>query len=148
MSVRGANGYTTTGQAEFFSTDRDQVSNRDELYYQSDYVFPKRITALFGFRYEDERGSFITPGAFGLDEKTSRTNFQYNVQLQGDLKSRLFYSFGGSVEKNHLYGIAGTPRLGLAYVLVRPSRAYFHGTRLRATAATGVQEPNLASEFY
>ena len=145
--IRGANGYTTSGQASFFSSDRNQDSNRDELYYQSDYTFPKRITALFGFRYENERGSFITPGAFGLNEQTQRTNFEYNLQLQGELRNRLFYSFGGSLQKNHLYGIAGTPRLGLSYVLVRPDRRYVHGTRLRANAATGVQEPNLAAEF-
>ena len=148
VQIRGANDTATTGRAEFFSTDRENVSNRDELYYQSDYTFPKRVTALFGFRYEHERGSFVTPGAFALNQKTERTNFLYNLQLQGDVKSRLFYSFGGAVEKNHLFGIAGTPRLGLAYVPVRPASGYFHGTRLRANAATGVQEPNLASEFY
>ncbi len=147
VTIRGANGFSTTGQASFFDTNRDQDSNRDELYYQSDYTFPKRVTALFGFRYENERGSFITPGAFGLNEQTQRTNFEYNLQLQGDIRNRLFYSFGGSLQKNHLYGIAGTPRLGLSYTAVRSSRRYFHGTRLRANAATGVQEPNLASEF-
>jgi iron complex outermembrane receptor protein/vitamin B12 transporter len=62
-------------------------------------------------------------------------------------KNRLFYSAGGAVEKNHLYGIAGTPKLGLAYVPVRPSAKAFHGTRLRANAATGVQEPSLSLEF-
>jgi len=59
----------------------------------------------------------------------------------------LFYSAGGALEKNHLYGIAGTPRLGLSYVPVRPSAKMFHGTRFRANAATGVQEPTLAIEF-
>ena len=151
VTIRGANGYTATGRAaiNFDSTSpsrNDAVSNRDELYYQSDYTFPKRITALFGFRYENERGSFVYPAYFE-NQKLNRTNFQYTLQFQGDIKNRLFYSFGGAVEKNHLYGIAGTPRIGLAYVPVRPSSRKFHGTRLRASVATGVQEPSLAVEF-
>jgi len=147
VTIRGANGYSTTGQAELFSTNRDQDSNRDELYYQSDINLRHHITALFGFRYENERGSFNIP-AFAQNQALQRTNFQYNLQLQGDLKNRLFYSFGGSLQKNHLYGIAGTPRLGLAWIAVRPdAHRYVRGTRLRANAATGVQEPNLATEF-
>ena len=70
------------------------------------------------------------------------------MQFQGDIKSRVFYTFGGSVQKNHLYGYAGEPRLGLAYVPVRPRAGLFHGTKLRANLATGVQEPSLATEYY
>ncbi|GGA62205.1 hypothetical protein GCM10011507_12160 [Edaphobacter acidisoli] len=146
VTIRGANGYSATGQAAFFSPSEDTVANRDELYYQSDYAFPHRMTALFGFRYEDERGRFVDPAAFE-DEKIDRPNFEYTLQFQGDVKNRVFYSLGGAVEKNHLYGIAGTPRIGLAYVPVRPSMRKFHGTRLRASFATGVQEPSLAAEF-
>ena len=147
VSITGANGYNTVGQAEIFTTNRDQASNRDELYYQSDVTLRHHITALFGFRYENERGSFNIPDFFEF-EKIQRTNFQYNLQIGGDLGSRIFYSFGGGLQKNHLYGIAGTPRLGLAWIAVRPDpRRYFRGTRLRANAATGVQEPNLATEF-
>jgi vitamin B12 transporter len=145
--IRAANGYTATGRAQLFSSNRDQSSLRDELYYQSDITFLHHYTALFGFRYENERGSFNIP-AYSESEQIQRTNFQFNLQLGGDLKNRLFYSFGGSLQKNHLYGIAGTPRLGLAYILVRPDQhRYLHGTRLRANAATGVQEPSLATEF-
>jgi iron complex outermembrane receptor protein/vitamin B12 transporter len=147
VTIRGANGYTATGQAQFFSTDRDQDSNRDELYYQTDYTFPKRITALFGFRYDNERGSYNSPGPYGEHEQIHRTNYEGNLQFQGDIKSRLFYSLGGSVEKNHLYGYAGEPRLGLAYVPVRPGNRMFQGTKLRANLSTGVQEPSLATEF-
>ncbi len=148
VSIRGANGYTATGQAQLYpGANRDQDSNRDELYLQSDFTTAHNLALLFGFRYENERGSFNLP-AYSEFEQIGRTNFQFNLQLQGSLLSRLFYSFGGAVEKNHLYGIAGTPRLGLAYDAVRPSASrYFHGTRLRVNAATGVQEPSLATEF-
>ena len=147
VTLRGANGYTATGQAQLYGgANRDQDSNRDELYFQSDYTTSKNLAILFGFRYENERGSFNLP-AYSEFESIQRTNFQYNLQLQGGLLSRVFYSFGGAIEKNHLYGLAGTPRLGLAYVPVRPANRLFRGTRLRINAATGVQEPSLATEF-
>jgi len=144
VTIRGANGYNVTGQASFFIPNELSDSNRDELYYQSDYTFPHHITALLGFRYEDERGSFVTSFS---NEKIDRTNYQYTLQFQGDVKSRFFYSVGGGIEKNQLYGITGTPRLGLVYVPARPNGRKFHGTRLFGNAATGVQEPTLALEF-
>jgi vitamin B12 transporter len=151
VTIRGANGYSATGQVQLFSgSNYDQDSNRDQLYYQTDYSFSPHFIGLFGFRYDNERGSFndYDPGFFFVEhEATQRTNFEYNLQFQGEFWNRLFYSAGGAVEKNHLYGIAGTPRLGLSYVPVRPSAKLFHGTRFRANAATGVQEPTLAIEF-
>ena len=74
------------------------------------------------------------------NEKIQRTNFQYPLQFQGDIKNRFFYSLGGGVEKNHLYGITGSPRIGFAYMPVRTGNKIFRGTKLRANVATGVQE--------
>jgi vitamin B12 transporter len=144
VTIRGANGYTATGQASFFVPTEDQDSNRDELYYQSDYSFGHYLTALLGFRYENERGSYVTTYS---DEKLQRTNYEYTLQLQGEIKSRFFYSAGGGIEKNHLYGITGTPRLGLSYVPVRPGTKWFRGTLIRGNVATGVQEPTLGIQF-
>ena len=151
VAIRGANGYSATGQVQLYSGNNyDQDSNRDQLYFQSDYSFSPHLIGLFGFRYDNERGSFndYDPGFdYEEHEKIQRTNFEYNLQFQGEFWNRLFYSAGGALEKNHLYGIAGTPRFGLAYVPVRSSAKFFHGTRLRANAATGVEEPTLALEF-
>jgi vitamin B12 transporter len=151
VTIRGANGYSATGQAAIaYGGTYPQAdfadSNRDELYYQSDYRFPKRIVGLFGFRYENERGSFVYP-TFGENEALQRTNFEYTLQFSGDILGRVFYSVGGAVEKNHLFGVAGTPRIGLAYVPVRPGGRIFRGTKIRLNAATGVQEPSLATDF-
>jgi vitamin B12 transporter len=146
VTIRGANGYKATGQASFFLPNDDMASNRDQLYYQSDYTVSPKFIALFGFRYDKERGVF-NDNDFFEHEKVQRNNFEYNLQFQGQVFGRLFYSAGGAVEKNHLYGIAGTPRIGLAYVPVRPSDKLFHGTKLRANAATGVQEPSLSLEY-
>jgi iron complex outermembrane receptor protein/vitamin B12 transporter len=144
VTIHGANGYTATGRASFFVPNEKSVSNRDELYYQSDYTFFHNLTALFGFRYENERGSFVTDYSH---EKIQRTNYQYTLQFQGDFKNRFFYSLGGGVEKNHLYGITGTPRIGFAFIPVRTGNRLFQGTKIRANVATGVQEPSLALEF-
>ncbi|HEX6510169.1 MAG TPA: TonB-dependent receptor, partial [Chloroflexota bacterium] len=146
VTIRGANGYTATGQASFFQANEDQSSNRDQIYYQSDWSPSPFFNALFGFRYDNERGSFNDADILE-HEVVKRTNFEYNLQFQGQVKGRFSYSVGGALEKNHLYGIAGTPRIGLAFVPVRPSQKLFHGTRIRANAATGVQEPSLALEF-
>lgn len=144
--VRGANGYSATGQAAFLTGTDDQSSNRDQVYYQSDWTRSPLMNVLFGFRYDNERGSYNN-ATFFEHERIQRTNYEFNLQFQGELKGRFSYSLGGAVEKNHLYGIAGTPRIGFTYVPVRPSAKWFHGTRLRANAATGVQEPTLALEF-
>jgi vitamin B12 transporter len=144
VTIRGGNGSTAKGQASFFIPTEKQDSNRDELHYQTDYSFSHYLSALFGFRYENERGSFVTSFS---NEKLQRTNYEYTLQLQGEIKNRLFYSAGGGLEKNHLYGITGAPRIGISYVPVRPDTKWFRGTLLRANAATGVQEPTLGIQF-
>jgi iron complex outermembrane receptor protein/vitamin B12 transporter len=149
VTIRGANGTSGTGRASFLfggTAPTDQSSLRDELYYQSDFTFSPHFIGLFGFRYEDERGSYNNPNYFE-SQIIKRTNYQYTLQFQGDVKNRIFYSLGGAIERNDLYGTAGTPRFGLAWVPVRPGNGLFHGTRLRANAATGVQEPSLSVEF-
>jgi iron complex outermembrane receptor protein/vitamin B12 transporter len=151
VTIHGANGYTATGRAAInyggsYPMRNDQASNRDELYYQSDYTFSPHFIGLLGFRYENERGAFINPSFFQF-QKIKRTNFQYTLQFQGDIKNRLFYSLGGAIERNDLYGTAGTPRIGLAWVPVRPDSGWFRGTKLRANVATGVQEPSLSVQF-
>ncbi len=147
VTIRGANGYDATGQASILTGNDDQASNRDQVYYQSDWSPSRHFNGLFGFRYDRERGVF-NEAAYGEHEVTQRTNFEYNLQFQGEFFSRLFYSLGGAVEKNHLYGIAGTPRVGLAFVPIRPGRGWLRGTKLRFNGATGVQEPTLALEYF
>jgi vitamin B12 transporter len=146
VTLRGANSYRTTGQAAFLLPAYDAVSNRDELTYQSNYTFPWRIAALFSFHYENERGRLLNP-ATPQNQIIKRTNYLYTLQIQGDIKHRLFYSLGGAAEQNELVGLTGTPRIGLTYDAVRPGAKPFHGTLLRANAATGVQEPSLTAQL-
>jgi iron complex outermembrane receptor protein/vitamin B12 transporter len=159
VTIRGANGYSATGHSviafgcsdypktDCFPQPSYSDSNRDELYYQTDYSFSHYLSALFGLRYEKERGSYIN-NTYGDNWNTQRMNFEYTLQLQGQIKNRFFYSAGGSLEKNHFYGITGAPRIGLSYVPVYPDSKWFRGTLLRANAATGVQEPTLAIQYF
>ncbi len=57
VTIRGANGYTATGQASFFVPNESQASNRDEVYYQSDYSLNHYLSAL-GVRLPLRRMSF------------------------------------------------------------------------------------------
>ncbi len=149
--IDGANGYSVTGQAILnfpgtFPNTVEQVNNRDRVYFQSDYPFTQHIQGLFTFRYADERGAKKSV-AYGLDQNIERANYDYTGQVQGDFRSRLFYSLGGGVEKNQLFGTVGTPRLGVGYYPVRPGNGIFHGTKIWFNFAEGYQEPSLNEQF-
>ena len=150
--IKGANGYTVTGQAilnfagGIYPNTTERGNNRDHFYFQSDYPFTQHIFALFGFHYEDERGAKKSV-AYGIYQHIERANYDYTGQIQGDYHSRIFYSLGGGVEKNQLFGTIGTPRIGLAYYPVRPGNGIFHGTKIRFNFAKGYQEPSLDEQI-
>jgi len=144
VTIRGANGYTVSGQAfyQYVETYPNQFpasTDRDFMYARTDYRFTLHLVGLAAFKYEDERGY-----SGGPYESVERGNYSYMLQLQGDLKHRLFYTVGSGIEKNQLYGLAGTPRASLAYYLFRSSSSgLFSGTKLRASFGKGVKEPAL-----
>ncbi len=145
VTIRGANGTSGTGQTLLLGgvNDRsDSVSNRDGVQYSADYRFPQHIAALAGFRFLDERGSYRGPYSV---QNATRRDTQYTLQLQADVKGRVFLSLGGAVQHNTLYGKEGTPRLGVAAYAVRPGDGWFHGTKLHFSFSKGVQEANLAA---
>ena len=150
VTIHGANGTVASGQVytgyDPFPTRYDLVSNRDGLDYRTDYRFSQYATALFGFRYQDERGSYRYP-VFGENESVGRSSFLYTLQFQGAIKHRIFYTAGGAIERNSLYGTQGTPQFGIAGYAVRPRAGWLHGTRLRFNFAKGVEEPSLAAQL-
>ena len=150
VTIQGANGYTVSGQAILnydgeYPVTSDLVSNRDNLYAQTDYQFTPHVRAIAGFRFEDERGADRYPGF--INESLERANYDYMLQIGGDFKNRLFYSLGGGIQKNQLYGTEGTPRIGLSFYPVRPGAGKFHGTKLNFNFAKGVKEPTLTDQF-
>jgi vitamin B12 transporter len=141
VTVRGANGFSTTGQAILdFAGDYPQrffiLNNSDLLTFQSDYSFGTRLTALFAFHFENERGP----------KPAERTNYSYTGEVHGNLWNRLYATLGVGVEKNAVFGMAATPRASLAYYLVRPSASgALAGTKLKFNYGQGIQEPDIFS---
>jgi vitamin B12 transporter len=158
---QGANGYTITPQAIAASQPTlpypgqaiyqyagaypmlsSYLTNTNTVYAQTDYRFNEKLTALFGFRYSNETG-FTYNGYDGM-QSTDRNNFSYLMEIQGGLWNRLFYTLGGGIENNTVFGVAGTPRASLAYYLVRPGGSgIFTGTRLTFNFAKGIKEPSI-----
>jgi iron complex outermembrane receptor protein/vitamin B12 transporter len=147
VTLHGANGYSVSGQAifQYVETYPNQLltsTDRDFVYAQTDYQIKPQLTALFGFRYEAERG-FVQP-AYGIPP-ADRGNYSYTMQLAGSFANRLYYTVGSGIENNAVFGVAGTPRASLAYYLLRPDTSkIFSGTKLRANFGTGIKEPSIS----
>ncbi|HET9837062.1 MAG TPA: TonB-dependent receptor [Candidatus Angelobacter sp.] len=152
VTIRGANGFTVSGQA--FLTTADccpsasiHTANRDFVYAQTDYRFSSHFIGLLGYRYEAERGDsqFTSPG-FSSGDSADRRNHDFIVEAHGDLRNRLFYSLGGGVDRNAVFGTAATPRVSLAYYLLRPADGLFRGTKLKFNFGKGIKEPTIFDE--
>jgi iron complex outermembrane receptor protein/vitamin B12 transporter len=147
VTITGANGYAVTGQAildfggPLFLAQ--YVNNRDQIAYQGDYRFTPHLTALIGFHYEDERGMQNT----GFAEAKERTNYDYLASVHGDFKGRFFYTLGGSLERNSLFGTETSPRAGVSYYVVRPRLGIFNGTRILFNYGEGVREPKITDQL-
>lgn len=155
VTVKGANGYSSSGQAllnygpvfgSIYPYKVDLASNRDTLYADTNYQHGPHLGVVAGFRYEDERGMEGEP-VYAFGENLERTNYDYQAQLGGEFKNRFFYTAAGGVEKNQLFGLVGTPRGGASWYVVRPGQGAFHGTRLNVNFAKGYQEPTLDQQF-
>jgi iron complex outermembrane receptor protein/vitamin B12 transporter len=147
VTLRGANGYTVSGQAFFqpVQTYPNQFlisTDRDFVYAETEYQVRPQLSALFGFRYEAERG--FTQSSLGKSP-TDRANYSYTLQVAGRLASRSYYTLGSGIERNAIFGVVATPRASLAYYLLRPDSArVFSGTKLRVNFGTGIKEPGIS----
>jgi vitamin B12 transporter len=147
MTIKGANGYTVTGQAVFqvvetYPNSYVTHTSKDFVYAQSDFAFSPHLVGLGAFKYEDERGYTQSTG-FSQDA-TDRGNYTYTMELKGDLRNRLYYTIGSGIEKNAVFGVEASPRASLAYYLFRPGESHFwNGTKLRFSFGKGVKEPSI-----
>jgi vitamin B12 transporter len=151
VTITGANGYAVSGQAlmnygGIYPYTINLVSNRDNLYAQTDYSITPHLAVVAGFRFEDERGA-ENEWVYDFSETLERANYDYMLAINGDFKQRIFYSLGGGIQKNQLYGTEGTPRIGVSYYAVRPGKGIFHGTKLNFNFAKGVKEPTIDDQF-
>jgi len=137
VTIRGANGYSVTGQAILdFAGVYPEIypvyEARRSAYLQSDYNFFKEWTATFGFQYEHENGSGFT-----------RDNYNYFAEVHGNLGHRLYVTAGGGFTENAVFGFAAVPNVSVAYYLRKPSgNEFFSETKLRFNFAKGIKEPS------
>jgi iron complex outermembrane receptor protein/vitamin B12 transporter len=148
-TIQGASGYAVSGQALEFNDGPPYPytypasTDKDFAYAQSDYQFNRHLLGLAAFRYEDERGYSVGP-----QTAIERGNYSYTIQFQGDMRGRLFYTFGSGLEDNGLFGFAGTPRASLAWQLANGSAGkLFSGTKLRASFGEGIKEPAIFDQL-
>jgi iron complex outermembrane receptor protein/vitamin B12 transporter len=147
VTIHGANGTSGTGQAAIYGIGKsDSVNEKNEFAYQTDYRFSPHHAFYGSFRWDEETGAYRNPSAF-LNQYLERTNFEYTMQFQGDLRTRLYYSLGAGLVKNHTFGLKYVPQLGLAFYPVRPGAGRFRGTKLRFNFTEGVQEVTIAEEI-
>jgi len=137
VTIKGANGYSVTGQAildyagSYPMIDIDYEARRS-VYAQSDYRFAGDWTGTLGFRYEHEDGSGLT-----------RDNYSYFTEAHGSLAHRFYLTGGVGLEDNAVFGFAASPRVSAAYYLRRPSgSSFFSDTKLRFNFGKGIKEPS------
>jgi len=147
VTIHGANGYKVSGEAVFqyaetYPNFYPASTDQDFAYAQSDYRFSPHLLGLAAFRYGDERGY-----SGGPSSSIQRGNYSYTLEVQGDIRSRLFYTAGGGLEDNGLFGFAATPRVSLAWQATHgTANGFFSGTKLRASFGKGIKEPSIADQ--
>jgi vitamin B12 transporter len=135
VTIRGANGYSVTGQAILdyggtYPLIYPDYEARRSVYAQSDYNFFGDWIGLVGFRYEHEDGEGFT-----------RNNYSTFLEGHGSIGHRFFATFGGGFEHNSFFGFAATPRVSMAYYLRKPSNTGFFGeTKLKFNFGEGIKE--------
>lgn len=154
VTIRGANGYTATGAAILgeegtsFPDRTDYINNNDEFQYLTDYRFGQHFAAFGGFHYDHQRSAFYEfQPFFSIVDNVDRTNYDYTLNFQGDIKNRVFLSIGTGVEKDHLYGIRETPRFGVAWYPRRPGSGVFQGTKVRFNFSKAVQDADMFAQL-
>jgi vitamin B12 transporter len=147
VTLHGANGYAVSGQAvyqypETYPNSYPTLTDKDFVYAQSDYRFNPHLLGLFAFRYEDERGYADAPTG-----SIERGNYSYTLELQGDIHNRFFYTLGGGLEDNGLFGFVGVPRVALAWQAAPGNgNGFLNGTKLRASFGEGIKEPSVSDQ--
>jgi vitamin B12 transporter len=146
ITIRGANGYSVTGQAilDFGGTYPQTFGSsttRRSLYAQSDYDLRSNLTATAGFRYENENGFTNSQGSIS---PVDRNNFSYFLVATGNLRHRLFATVGVDLDVNAVFGFAVVPRVSLAYYVRKPSSGSFLGdTKVGFNFGKGIKEPSI-----
>ena len=122
----------------------DQSTNRDEATYITDYRFRRWFSPGLSARYQSERA---LDESAAHREALTRNHLTFAPSFSGEIRHRVFYRAGATVDRSPLYGLNGAPSLGLTYAAIRPGPRRFRGSILRADAATGFREPSLLEAY-
>ncbi len=150
VTIRGANGTSASGQAFYncsnytFPLTSSILTNRDFFYGQTSYKTSDKLTALFAFRYQSERGYT----AYDYSPSSAhRGNYDYIAQTSGSLGNRLYYSAGADLPNYSVFGFQPTPHASAAYYLAKPAAAGFlTGTKVRFNYSQGILEPTITQQ--
>jgi iron complex outermembrane receptor protein/vitamin B12 transporter len=148
VTVTGANGFSTTGQAilEFdgsFPSVFESKSTRRAVYGQLTYQTPSGFAVSGGAHVDREQG-FSDPDA---DPAATRRNGGVWIEGRGTLLRRVTVSAGLGYERNAVFTSAFTPSVSVAAYLRTPSPAGRWGdTRLTFNAGRGVKAPSVFQE--
>lgn len=142
VTLRGANGYSTTGRAILDFTDtypslftsrtaRQTLSGLSTLQVAGDFFVSG------GARFEREQG-FNDPDA---DPSLTRKNGGLFVEGRGSVGGRTYVTGGLGYEHNAVFRSAVVPRLSVASYLRNPALGALGETKLVFNAGTGIKAP-------
>jgi len=150
VTIRGANGYSTTGQAILdFGGEYPSLftahSTRRMIAGQATYTVASGLDVSGGGRFEREQG-FTRSGSFPPSE-SERDNGGAFVEARVSVP-RVFVSGGIGFEHNAVFENAVSPRLSVAAYARNPSSSGRIGdTKLTFNAGKGIKAPAIYQEL-
>lgn len=145
VTITGANGYQARGQAILsFGGPFPQLSPSDtrrrDLGLESTFQLAPGWSLIEGYRYSSQRGA-------SSNEALRRHDHGAYAVLNGGLRNRLFLNAGLSLDHNTPFGTTANPQASLAWY-PRLGGSGWGATRLRASAGTGLKDPELEVEQF
>jgi len=143
VTIRGANGYSVTGQGalDFGTGDFPSRSARQGIYAQTTYQFNPTLTISGGGDYEREQ-AFSDPDA---DPTTTRHNSTAWVEGRGSLADRITVTGGVGYARIEQYASAYSPRVSVAAFLRKPTKEFWSDARLTFNAGKGIKATSAAA---
>lgn len=156
VTLRGANGYTVTGQAilDFggaYPSPFESRAVRRTVSGETTYDVATGVSVSMGARYEREQAKSCFTAVGCLDRLPSsaivtRDNGGAFVEARWVALSRHFVTAGVGVEHNAVFGEAVTPRLSVASFVRGASHSAIGETKLVLNAGTGIKAPNVLQQ--
>ena len=127
---------------EDFVFDNVNNYNRAGFDYQATYSERTWAQTVAGYEFEDENG--VTGDLPYISHGLRRNHALFGQQMLSF--SRFSLSMGGRFVHNASFGNKFVPRGSLTFLALKGG-AFFTGTRLLASYATGIKEPSFAESF-